>query len=170
MKRTTFLLSCLFLLLAAPSAGAALADKLVPAACGVRHTLWFEHYAAQLYVAPGDPAAVLADPARPKMVRMRILNAFFMPPDIPKKWRGALQGAVDAGTMARLAQSYDALQRGDTVVVSYVPREGLSVRINDHLVAKEPGHAAIDALLQAWADDAPLAKKVAGTLRRHRCA
>jgi hypothetical protein len=37
-------------------------------------------------------------------------------------------------------------------------------------VATAKGHAAIDALLAAWADDAPLAKKLAGAASTNSCA
>jgi hypothetical protein len=161
-----------FVLLVAVGAGAAVASEpppLAPAACGVRNTLWVEHYAAQLYVPEGDIEA-LSDPAKPKMLTMRMLNTFLMPPEIPSKWREALQPVLDPGAMKRLQDGYDGLQSGDTVVVTYQPQKGIAVRINDRTVATARGHQAIDALLAAWADDAPLGKKLASTASKNRCA
>lgn len=151
-------------------AGAAAAAPMVPAACGVRHTLWIEHYAAQLYVPVGQTAAVLGDAGQPKMLRMRILNSMLMPPDIPRKWQDALRPVLDEAAMARLRASYRALEGGDTVVVTYEPRRGVELRINDRLVASVVGHLAIDALLSAWAENQPLERKLAGTVSRNRCA
>lgn len=161
------------LVLLAVAAGAAVAAEpppLAPAACGVRNTLWVEHYSAQLYVPAGQSIAVVGDPAQPKMLRMRMLNTFLMPPEIPHKWRAALQPVLDGESMKRLQAGYGRLQSGDTVVVTYQPREGIALRINDRTLLTAKGHAAIDALLAAWADDAPVEKKLAGAASRNRCA
>ncbi len=161
----------LALLLAAVFAGsAAAAEPLAPAACGVRHTLWIEHYAAQLYLPAGASVMAVGDPAQPKMLRMHMLNTLLMPPAIPRKWRDALAPVLDGDAMKRLQDGYGSLQAGDTVVVTYQPQQGIAVRINEHTVATAQGHGAIDALLAAWADDAPVEKKLAGTASRNRCA
>jgi hypothetical protein len=136
------------------AAGTVQAVPLTPAACGVRHTLWIEHYAAQLCVPAGASVMAVGDPAQPKMLRMRVLNTFLMPPDIPRKWRDGLEPVLD----------------GDTVVVTSQPQNGTALRINDRTVVSAEGHAAIDALLAAWADDAPVRKKLAGAASRNRCA
>jgi hypothetical protein len=163
MKRVLFL--------AAALAGTAAAADLEPAACGVRQTLWIEHYSAQLFVPPGKTAlAAVADPAQPKMLRLRILNPQLMPPDIPAKWRKALAPALEGPTLERLRAVYRALEEGDTVVVAYEPGTGLALRVNERTVASAAGHAAIDALLAAWASGAPLEQKLAGTVSRNPCA
>jgi hypothetical protein len=159
-----------FLVLAVFAGTASAAPDLQPAACGVRHTLWIEHYSAQLYVPAGASIDAVGDPAQPKMLRMRVLNTLLMPPEIPRKWREALQPVLDGDAMKRLQSVYDGLQNGDTVVVSYQPRNGIALRVNDRTVASAQGHTAIDALLAAWAEDAPLEKKLAGTAARNRCA
>lgn len=152
------------------AAGTVQAVPLAPAACGVRHTLWIEHYAAQLYVPAGASVMAVGDPEQPKMLRMRVLNTFLMPTDIPRKWRDALEPVLDGEAMKRLQVGYGGLQAGDTVVVTYQPQNGIALRINDRTVVSAEGHAAIDALLAAWADDAPVRKKLAGTASRNRCA
>lgn len=154
----------------AHASGALPGQPLQPAACGVRNTLWIEHYAAQLYVPEGNSIEAVSDPGKPKMLTMRMLNTFLMPPEIPRKWREALQPVLDPGAMKRLQDGYDGLQSGDTVVVTYQPQKGIALSINDRTVATARGHEAIDALLAAWADDAPLRKKLAGTASRNRCA
>lgn len=156
-------------LLAALAGTTLAAPALEPAVCGVRHTLWVEHYTAQLYVPAGASIAAVGDPQQPKMLRMRMLNTFLMPPEIPRKWREALQPVLDGDAMKRLQESYGGLQNGDTVVVTYQPQKGLALSINDRTVATSQGHAAIDALLAAWAEDAPVEKKLAGTASRNRC-
>ena len=156
-------------LLAALAGTASAAPALEPAACGVRHTLWVEHYTAQLLIPAGASIEAVGDPAQPKVLRMRMLNTFLMPPEIPRKWREALQPVLDGDAMKRLQEGYGGLQEGDTVVVTYQPQKGLALSINDRTVATSQGHAAIDALLAAWAEDAPVEKKLAGTASRNRC-
>ena len=158
----------LLALAAAPAAAAP--SVLAPAACGVRNTLWIEHYSARLYLPKGSSVAAVSDPGMPKMLRMRMLNTFLMPPEIPRKWREALQPVLDGNALKRLQDGYGRLQSGDTVVVSYQPQKGISLSINERTLVSAEGHAAIDALLAAWAQDAPVEKKLAGTLARNRCA
>ncbi len=161
----------LALFLAAAFAGSAAAAELRPAACGVRHTLWIEHYSAQLLLPPGKSAlAAVGDPAQPKMLRMQILNPQLMPSDVPARWRKALASEIDAQTMTRLRQAYRALQGGDTIVVAYEPGSGVALRVNERTVASIAGHAAIDALLAEWAGGAPLEQKLAGAVSRNPCA
>jgi hypothetical protein len=150
--------------------GALPGQPLQPAACGVRNTLWIEHYAAQLYVPEGNSIDAVSDPAKPKTLTMRMLNTFLMPPEIPHKWREALEPVLDPDAMKRLREGYERLQSGDIVEVTYQPQNGIALSINDRTVATARGHEAIDALLAAWADDAPLRKKLAGTASRNRCA
>jgi hypothetical protein len=158
----------LLALVAAPAVAAP--SALAPAACGVRNTLWIEHYSARLYLPKGSSVAAVSDPGMPKMLRMRMLNTFLMPPEIPRKWREALQPVLDGKALKRLQDGYGRLQSGDTVVVSYQPQKGISLSINERTLVSAEGHAAIDALLAAWAQDAPVEKKLAGTLARNRCA
>ena len=56
------------------------------------------------------------------------------------------------------------------MTIAYDPARGVSMRVNDHLVASTPGHALIDALLQAWAEDEPASAKLERLVRTHRCA
>ena len=158
----------LLALVAAPAVAAP--SALAPAACGVRNTLWIEHYSARLYLPKGSSVAAVSDPGMPKMLRMRMLNTFLMPPEIPRKWREALQPVLDGKALERLQDGYGRLQSGDTVVVIYQPQKGISLSINERTLVSAEGHAAIDALLAAWAQDAPVEKKLAGTLARNRCA
>jgi hypothetical protein len=144
--------------------------SLAPAACGVRNTLWIEHYTAQLFVPADASIAAVGDASKPKMLTMRMLNTFLMPPEIPRKWREALQPVLDGDAMKRLQDGYDGLRDGDTVMVTYEPEQGIALRVNDRTLVTAKGHAAIDALLAAWADDAPVEQKLSGTASRNRCA
>lgn len=69
---------------------------LTLSSCGVRDTLWIEHYAAGLYVPPGTSAQVVRDPNYPKAVRMKFIDGRYLPERIPEKWRGVLQRELKA--------------------------------------------------------------------------
>jgi hypothetical protein len=143
--------------------------KLVPASCAVRQTLWIEHYEAHLLLPPGTNVAAVGDPTKPKALRMQVMNPKFMPAEIPSRWRDALDGVVDAQTMARLRTAYRNLGRGDTVLVAYAPGRGVQLQVNDKPIGQVQGHAAVDALLKTWAEDQPPAKKLHDTAARNPC-
>lgn len=144
-------------------------ERLAAASCGIRETLWIEHYAAGLYLPQrGNAASQLSDPNVAKALRVEILNSRLMPPDIPKKWRRPIEER-DAQALAHLRAAYRDLRPGDEVLISYTPRAGVKVDVNGQPVASTAGHGVIEALLYAWADDEPLAKKLGGVLARNRC-
>lgn len=143
--------------------------KLIPASCGVRRTLWIEHYRAELFVPAGDTVAAVGDPGRPKALRLRILNALLMPPEIPGRWREALEPVIAADAMARLRAAYDGLRTDDVVEVTYLPRHGLTLYVNGRPAVQVPGHRAIDALLQAWALETPAREKLKHTAFNNPC-
>lgn len=143
--------------------------ELAALSCGVRQTLWIRHYAAELFVRAGEGAAALVDPSQPKLLRMRIVNAQFMPSEIPRRWRKALQPVLDAATMARVRAGYRALEGGDVVFIGYHAGSGVTLKLNGRLLAQVPGHGAIDALLQAWAADTPAQEKLRATIARNPC-
>jgi hypothetical protein len=145
------------------------AERLAAASCGIRETLWIEHYAAGLYLPRrADPAAQLSDPSVPKALRVEIINSRLMPPDIPKKWRKPIE-QQDARALEALRSAYRQLQPGDEVLISYTPRAGVRVGVNGQPVAHSGGHAVIEALLKTWADDEPLPKKLGAVMARNRC-
>lgn len=143
-------------------------QKLVPASCGVRRTLWIEHYAAQLYVPAGNVDTIV-DPGQPKALRIRILNSVLMPGDIPGRWHDALEPVLGPGAMAALRATYEALGSGDVVVVMYEPGRGVTLQANGRVVAQHAGHRAIDALLGAWAAEMPPGEKLKRTAVNNPC-
>jgi hypothetical protein len=144
---------------------------LEPASCAVHQTLWVQHYAAQLFLAPGKPPTALADPRQPKLLRIRIINPALLPPQIPAQWRHALAPVLGVEMMARLQAVYEGLRPGDVVVVAYEPTSGVSLHANDRLLAHAPGHSAIEALLAAWAQEGlPLTEQLKRATARNPCA
>lgn len=142
--------------------------RLAPSSCGVRDTLWIEHYATRLYL-PGDDPAALTEPQAPKALHVLILNPWFMPAEIPRRWRKALEPVLEPQDMARLREAYRALKPEDLILASYLPDEGLVLSINGEEIAAAKGHAAIDALLDAWAREKSAEAKLRRAIANNPC-
>jgi hypothetical protein len=143
---------------------------LAAASCGVRETLWIDHYIATLYVRPGDAAeTALVDPRRAKALEIRLVNKAFMPSEIPRKYRRALEAELDHESMDRLRDAYRLLRAGDTVRIAYLPARGASLSINGQPVAATPAHRVIEAILFTWADGKPLDQHLRTMLAKHPC-
>ena len=146
------------------------AQELAAASCGVRKTLWMEHYSAVLYL-PKRAAAQdeLASPAAPKRLEMTIIDPRFLPRDIPRKWREPIEKHLDAASAARATAAYRSLKRGDRLTLAYAADQGVTFRINERPVARSAGHGLVDAILFTWADEEPLREKLRRTLTRNVC-
>jgi hypothetical protein len=144
--------------------------QLAAASCGVRKTLWMEHYSAVLYLPKRAGAQVeLASPAAPKVLEMQIIDPRFLPREIPRKWREPIEKHLDAASAARASAAYRALKKGDRLTLTYAANQGVTFQINDRLIARSPGHGLVQAILATWADDEPLPEKLRRTLARNTC-
>jgi len=143
---------------------------LAAASCGLRETLWIDHYAATLYVRPGDTAeAALLDPRRAKALEIRLLNRSFMPAEFPRKYRRALETALDDVTMTRLSAAYHELRSGDIITIAYLPGRGVSLSVNRELIAATPTHRVVESILFTWANGKPLDQHLRAMLAKHPC-
>lgn len=143
---------------------------LAAASCGTRETLWIDHYAATLYVPPGDAADVaLVDARRPKALEIHLLTTRFMPAEIPRKYRRALEADLDEDSMERLRDAYRLLRPGDVIRITYVPRGGVSVSVNNRIVVAAPEHRLVESILATWADGKPLDRHLRTVLAKHPC-
>ena len=164
------------LTLAAMLAGVALEERISPdgetlalASCGVRDTLWMDHYAAGLYLPPGASVHAVRDPGQPKAVRMKVIDARHFPDDIPEKWRHVLQRELQADPMSRVREAYGRLADDDVVTVSYAPQQGVAMRVNREVIAKGLDHAVIAGMLDAWAEHDPISQKLHRLALEHPC-
>lgn len=143
---------------------------LAAASCGTRETLWIDHYAATLYVRPGDAAEhALLDPRRAKALEIQLLNKSFMPGEIPRKYRRALEVELTDQEMAQIRDAYRALRSGDVVQVAYLPGTGVSVSVNGQRVVAAATHGAIESILVAWAGNKPVQQHLRAMLAKHPC-
>jgi hypothetical protein len=164
------LLSVVAAVFAAP-ASLRLGDQtLAAASCARRETLGLSHYIATLYVRPGDSAPLaLLDPNRAKALEIGILSKAFMPPEIPRKYRRALDAELDDDDMDRLREAYRALRPGDLIRIAYVPGAGLNLSVNGQRIIATPEHRVVETLLVTWAGDKPLDQHLRATLAKHPC-
>lgn len=145
-------------------------QALRPASCATRNTLWIHHYAAALYVAPRtSPVAALEDPKQPKAVQVEILNKTFLPREMPARWRRTLESELDARSLTSVRAAWQKLGAGDRITLAYAPGPGVSLKVNEDVVAQVPSHRLVDALLHTWAEDEPVHERASRVIARHPC-
>jgi hypothetical protein len=135
----------------------------------VRHTLWIRHYVAALYAPAGASAQVVADPRTPKAVRMHVVEDRYLPGDVPQKWRAPLERELSARDMQKVRDVFASLATGDVLTVTYVPRGGVSLRLNGRTVGSVEGHSVVDAILETWAEREPLADRIERFASKSQC-
>jgi hypothetical protein len=145
-------------------------QTLVAASCATRQTLGLSHYTATLYVRGGESAPLaLLDPNRAKALEIGLLSKAFMPPEMPRKYRRALESVLDEATMTQVRAAYRELRPGDSVTLAYLPQRGVSVRVNGTVVAAAPDHQVVESVLAAWANGKPIDQHLRSTLVKHPC-
>jgi hypothetical protein len=144
--------------------------QLPAASCATRDTLWIHHYAAALYVPPRQsPVNALQDPRQPKALQVQILSKTFLPKEKPKKWRAALESELDTAAYGAIRDAWGELAVGDRVTMAYLPGPGLTLQLNDRVVARTPKHEVIDTLLKTWAQGEPVPQRVNRVVAEHPC-
>jgi hypothetical protein len=144
-------------------------SRLEPASCGVRRTLWIEHYAAALYLPRGVSVRSVADPHTPKAVLLQIIDARYLPGEIPGKWAHVLEREMRPRAFTRVRRAYRDLTSGDVVSLIYEPGHGTAMRLNGTLIALVRGHALVRAILATWAGEEPVFSKLDQLADEHRC-
>lgn len=161
---------------AATVAGVQLPDSLTTGAqplqlvsCGVRDTLWIDHYVAGLYLPPGRTLQELRSPKTAKAVRLQVIDGAWLPERIPGKWRGALEAELEQEPMSRVRTAYRGLSKGDVVTFAYLPGEGVTMSVNRSTVLRAQGHDVIDAILETWSGEDPISGKLQRLALKHPC-
>src|SRR4051812_15421196 len=151
--------------------GLRVGNQMLPArSCATRDTLWIHHYAAALYVpARAAPAVALEDPQAPKALHVQILSKSLLPRDLPKKWNQTLESQLDGAAMNSIRTAWRQISVGDRVTIAYAPGPGLTLQLNERLIARSPKHDVVEALLRAWADGEPVQQRVNHAVATHPC-
>ncbi len=151
--------------------GMRVGSEMLPArSCATRDTLWIHHYAAALYVPQRSaPEVALQDPREPKALHVQILSKSFLPRDLPKKWSQTLQAELDRTSLNAIQNAWHQLSVGDRVTIAYAPGPGVTLQLNERLVARTPRHDLVEALLRTWADGEPVRERVSQAVAKHPC-
>ena len=151
--------------------GLRVGSETLPArSCATRDTLWIHHYAAALYVPQRTrPEVALQDPQQPKALHVQILSKSFLPRDLPKKWDQTLQSQLDRPSMSAIETAWRQISVGDRVTIAYAPGPGVTLQLNERLVARSPKHELVEALLRTWADGEPVPQRVSQAVAKHPC-
>ena len=145
-------------------------QSLTAASCATRDTLWIHHYVAALYLPSRESAvSALQDPKQPKALQVQILSKTFLPKEMPKKWRQALESQLDGPSFSSIRSAWRELRVGDRVTIAYAPGPGVTLELNDSVVATSPRHDVIDTLLQTWADNEPIPQRLNRVVAKHPC-
>lgn len=137
--------------------------------CGVRNSLWIDHYAAGLYLPAGVDMQALMDASQPKGVLIRMITTRYMPDQIPGKWLEALERETPSEPLSGLRRAYRRLSEGDVMSIVYQPATGITTRVNGSRVSHVANHRVIRAILDAWAEERPIFEKLQKLSGEHRC-
>lgn len=92
-----------------------------------------------------------------------------MPPEMPRKYRRALDGVLDDAALIQVRAAYRDLRAGDAVTIVYLPRRGVSVRVNGAVIATSPDHRVVESVLATWANGKPVGQHLRTVLAKHPC-
>lgn len=145
-------------------------ETLALVSCGVRDTLWIDHYIAALYLPPDLPMAeALRNPQEPKMIMLHVLGTALLPERIPEQWREPLRIELREDPLTRVREAYQSLAEGDRVHVTSTARQGMTMSVNGQVVSSLPDQGLIGAMLRAWAEGDRISGKLQRLLLNHPC-
>lgn len=103
------------------------------------------------------------------MILLHVLRGASLPDRIPQEWREPLREELGRDPLARVRAAYAELASGDRVRVTYQPGTGVTLAVNDRVVASEPRHDLIDSIQRTWADGDPLSGKLRRLALNYPC-
>lgn len=145
-------------------------QELALKSCGVRDTLWVEHYVAAVYLPPDAAAAsAMLDPGQPMAILLHITSTSMLPERVPEQWREPLRKELDDEPLSEVRKAYRGLTAGDRVRLDYSPKDGVEISVNGTVVIQTASRSLIDSMLRTWAGKDPLAGKLQRLLLRNPC-
>jgi len=75
-------------------------------------------------------------------------------------WRRELVPRLDAAATAHISGVFAPLRHADTVVISYAPGKGTTVRVNSSITASAAHHDLMLAFLDHWLGQRPLSESL----------
>ena len=143
---------------------------LVLNGAGVRSAIFFDVYAAGLYLAEkkNSAEAVLADGGA-KRIALHVLKEGDIKHFIEniRKGVGKNRSESEVATLGERLGAFDQLfagiekaKKGDVIALDWVPGEGTRVRLNDKELGRIAGEDFYRALLSVWIGDKPAKDKL----------
>ncbi len=83
---------------------------------------------------------------------------------IPESWRDELLPVLGPEDTHALRQAYGSIKAGDMVTISYVPKTGTRVAVNDRTVFMTEGQAVMAAFLDNWLGQQPVSEDIKSSL------
>jgi len=177
----TLLMVCCLLLCAVPAlgrevAGVSIPEKITVAdgtelvlnGAGIRSKLFFKIYVAALYLEhpAAEEAAVLADSGHRRML-MHFLYDKVEREKLVDAWNEGFAGNLSEEARATLAERidtfnamFDTVEKGDTIVLDYIPGQGTSVSVAGQAKGVIEGKDFSDALFSIWLGAKPVTEEL----------
>ena len=85
----------------------------------------------------------------PIAIRIEILTSM-LPDKMPEPWRETLESEITGKAFRRFQKGFAKLDKGDTLIFVYIPKEGTLLFLNGKRVFKDPGRRLMQGLLEQW--------------------
>ncbi len=138
-------------------------------ACAVREELWTNLYAVSVYLPPRTSVAQSIPAPSAKLIRIDVTYGGQVPDGLPSDWKEGLQHYVSQEFLRTLHGLYNDLKSGDTVLVSYEPRTGTSLSVNNRQVVSRPGADLFNAMMRLWIGPSPVSQNIKRLLLSGTC-
>lgn len=150
---------------AAPPTITVAGEELVRAGQGERKRWFIDLYKVGFYLPRGRTIlSAAADRSVPKAFRIQVTYEGKLPDDIPRQWRQQLLPPLDGAQARALNDMYARLQRGDVVMVRYVPGDGTRLNRNGVHVLSTPGHRLMAAFVDLFLGANPVSEDLRAEL------
>jgi hypothetical protein len=138
--------------------------KLILNGAGIRKKFFFDVYLASLYVQQrSSDAAEVISVDRPARIEMQILYSKIEKEKFVQGWNDGFSANLSseglqavAEPLVRFNNMFQTLQKGDQVIMDYIPGNGTVVTIKGEKKGVIPGADFYQALLMVWLGDSPI--------------
>jgi hypothetical protein len=131
---------------------------------GIRKKFFFDVYLASLYVQQrSSDVADVINVDRPARIEMHILYSEIEKEKFVQGWNDGFSANLSPDKLQTVAEHLDrfndmfqTLQKGDLVIMDYIPGNGTAVTIKGEEIGVIPGADFYQALLMVWLGDSPI--------------
>jgi len=137
--------------------------------CGAREALFFDLYAAALYLPrAGLGQDEILAASTPKAVQLKILYGD-LPDNIPQSWSEPLDRMVREELEQTVREIYANFESGDEVRIVYAPEMGARLIVNGAVRREMPDDDVFRPLLRLWIGEEAVSKNLRRLLLSGDC-